>query len=412
MRRSIPLILAACLIGTSGLARGDTRTLAIEDVAGLVSAQNLTVLSNAQRVYQAKDSIRVARGNLLPKLNVWRIAGAAFDPTALFGMVEDIVPFLVPANWLRVKEAKLFAEAQREAYTALWANELMTAKGLYIHAELDRALLELIERQIVELQDLKTIARSREVLGDAPELLSKQIAIQISSLKDDVRALRFLLKEEVNSLGFALGLPSDSDIILMPLNLEGLNGTTQPEESEFVARSVTASPEIRQYLSLIEASKHVRREAQFSFLGISTLSRGVMGGVFDSLPISDGLGFGTAASIRISKRQKAILELQQKGIEESLRRTAALTLASMKLDLDGLANAAERRTLAQSLKRDLKTRLQLGAPVEAALILAGIQDMLEADSSELTIQHGILISLDRVSRLTFVGDYANPPGTE
>lgn len=407
------LLAFAFTLGTSNaFAVENSRFLGIEEVAGLISAQNLSVLSNAERVYQAKDSIRVARGNLLPKLNVWRVAGAVFDPKGLYGMVEDIVPFLVPANWWRVKEAKLFAEAQREAYTALWANEVMTAKALFIHAELDRNLLILIERKIGELEKLKTIAHTREVLGGAPEQVSKQIAIQILSLKDDVRSLKYLVQEELNALGFSLGLPSETELVLKPLNFEALGTVKIPAKAGFEARAVTASPEVRQFESLILAAKHVRKEVRFAFLGVSTLSRGVMGGVFDSLPISDGLGFGTAASVRVTKREKAILELQRKGIEESLKRTSTMTLGSLALDREGLANAAERRELAHSLKRDLESRLRLGDEIDAASLLGAIQGTVEADISDLTIRHRILVTLDRVDRLVFEGDYANPPRPE
>lgn len=397
-------------LGSSGAqASTDRRFIGIDEVAGLVSAQNFSVLSNAERVYQAKDSIRIARGNLLPKLNLWRIVGAVFDPKGLFGLVEDIVPFLVPANWWRAKQAKLFAEAQREAYTALWANEVMTAKALFIHAELDQILLVLIERKIEELRELKTIARSREVLGGTPELLSKQIALQISSLQEDVRSLRYLVREELNSLGFALGLSANTVLILKPITMNGPDVFKSPSKEAFTTRVLTASPELRQFDSLIVAAKHARKEARFTFLGVSTLSRGTMGGVFDSLPVSDGLGFGTAASVRVTKREKSILEIQRHAIEESLRRTTSMTLGSLDLDRESLVGASERKELAYSLKKDLESRLRLGDPVESSSLLSAIQGTVEAESSELSIRYRMLVAIDRMSRLAFEGDYANPP---
>ena len=123
--------------------------IALQDVVKKVSTENYLVLENALRVYQAKEAIQVARGNLLPKLNLWKLITLPLDPLGIVGMVEDIAPFLVPANWWRLEEQKIFHLAQKEAYRALWANEVMTSKSLFVHTQLDQSLLDKLSQIVL-----------------------------------------------------------------------------------------------------------------------------------------------------------------------------------------------------------------------------------------------------------------------
>jgi hypothetical protein len=51
----------------------------LKQVVDKVSTQNYTVYQTSLRVYQAKESITVARMNLLPRLNLWKLASAALE---------------------------------------------------------------------------------------------------------------------------------------------------------------------------------------------------------------------------------------------------------------------------------------------------------------------------------------------
>ena len=103
----------------------------LKQVVDKVSTENYSVYQSSLRVYQAKESITIARMNLLPRLNIWKLASAALEiyfggPAGAaaggFSIVEDIAPFLVPANWFRVNQTKLFYLADLYCYSALWCN--------------------------------------------------------------------------------------------------------------------------------------------------------------------------------------------------------------------------------------------------------------------------------------------------
>ena len=172
--------------------------ITLNDVVSKVSQENYTVYANALRVYQARESVKVARMNLLPRLNIWRIASAATGGVSgLLGVVEDIAPFLVPSNWFRVREQRLLYVADMEGYRALWANELMSAKMLYVHLLLDKSLLSHIEQSRQELLSIDEIVKMRELLGGAPHGASRDVEIRMLGLQEDKRSLEVLIEEEM-----------------------------------------------------------------------------------------------------------------------------------------------------------------------------------------------------------------------
>ena len=117
--------------------------IGLAEVSKKVKEQNYTVLENAQKVYQAKEMINFSRKNLLPKFNFWNLIKIPFDPAASVDLIQDIAPFLVPSNWFAVEQNKIFSEVYNQQYKALWANEVLTAKLLYMSTVKDNDFLEL-----------------------------------------------------------------------------------------------------------------------------------------------------------------------------------------------------------------------------------------------------------------------------
>jgi hypothetical protein len=112
------LILILSLFLTSN-SFAETIELRIEDVVKKVSNENYMVLENAERVYQRKEKIKYSRAGLLPKLNIWnllKIPAIIIDPLAVGDIIQDIAPFLVPANWFKVGQAKHLYTSQQEQY--------------------------------------------------------------------------------------------------------------------------------------------------------------------------------------------------------------------------------------------------------------------------------------------------------
>lgn len=394
--------------------KDDALSITLNDVVRRVSSDNFEVYANALKVYQAKETVQFARMNLLPKLNVWRVTGVAMDAaignySSALGIITDIAPFLVPANWFRVQSDKLLYMAEREGYRAMWANELLTAKALYIHLLLDQSLLEHIGQSEQELKDLLVLVSSREMLGGVPEGVSRDIEIRLLGLQEDKRSLETLVQEEESSLSYLMGYSAAVAVrpisVVMPDfdNLQPLN------YSDFEFRTVDSSPELRQFDYFITASDWVKKEAVYSLFGVSDTSRGVAGGVFDSIPIQDGLGFGTPSSIRISNAQKDILKTQRKGVEEVLKRHLKLLVSNYNLDLENYRNLKRRVELTSATNDQLMDRLRLGQDIDILDLIEASKNHIQADTAFFAVKFRFISNEDKLARLIFYGDYSKQP---
>ncbi len=403
------IAVALPLLAVSAQALASEIRITLPEVSRKVSQENLLVLQNANRVYQAKESVTFARMNLLPKLNIWKLASVAYDPRSAISLVEDIAPFLVPSNWFRVKEQKHLFRAQREAYHALWANEIMTARNLYLQILHDRSLLDHIGQQKASLENVLSIVRSREALGGEDATVSKELQVRVLSLIEDQRALQVLLTEEQGNLAFLMGYRAQDSVSPVDVPLPAFASIRPLDFNALVSTAVSRAPELRQFNELLLAADKVKKEVYFSFLGASNMSQGVAGGIFDGIPVQNGLGFGLGASIKIAKKQKDLLKLQAQGVEETLKRHLKLVVATHNLDLNHFANLRQRLDLTSDVLRQLDDRVRMGGYVSSLSLLEASRNHIEANTALFGIQYRMLISQEKLDRMLMQEDYSGKP---
>ncbi len=387
----------------------------LQQVVKKVSSENYSVYQSSLRVYQAKEAITVARMNLLPKLNLWNLAQGAISIFAggpagavggAFSIVEDVAPFLVPANWFRLSQSKVFYKADLEGYRALWANEVMTAKAIYYHLLLDSSLKEHIQRSQKDLEDIYQIVKVRETFGGLPPRVSQEIKIRLLSLEEDLRALDVLIAEEESLLAFMMGYPTGTKVNAQKIALPDFENLNPLDYSDFEFRAVDISPEVKQFDLFIKASDSAKKEITYSFLGASSMSRGTSGGVFDNLPSQAGLGFGMGASIRIVKSQKEILKVQKKALEETVKRNLKLLVNNYNLDVVNYSNLSQRVSLAEERMKQIYQRIQFGEDVDALELVEASRNLVDADTSLFSVMYRFVNNEDKLSRLIFHGDYS------
>lgn len=382
--------------------------LKLEDLVKQVSEKNYLVYENALKVYQSKTDIERVRGELLPKLNIWNIAKALIDPLSLVDSISDIAPFLVPANWFRLEEVKLLYLSEKEGYRALWGNELHSAKSLFLHASFDIQLLDHIKESIRELNDIHLIVKTREILGGAPPGTARDIEIRILGLKEDEKNLGQLVNEELNALTYALGLPSDV-VELTELALPDIKSLKPLDYNKYEFRLLANSPERRQFEHFFSVLKQIKKEIQYSFMGGSNISRGVSGGIFDSLPTSGALSFGNGPAMKIIDAQKEIMLVQRAGIEETLKRQLKNLIYLFNSDISFFDNFSRRLELTKESKTHLLRRIKLGEDVSMIELAEASKNQIQAETSIFAVQFRVMASLDRLDRLVFQNDYSLQP---
>ena len=145
-----------------------TIDLELGDIASKVSKDNFLIQENAERVYQKKETIKFSRASLLPKLNIWnllKLPAVFVDPLAVGDIIQDVAPFLVPANWFKLSQSKHLYKAQVEQYRALWANEVNTAKLLFVSVYRDEVFSKIIDEKMSNYKDLLDVAETRNIFG-------------------------------------------------------------------------------------------------------------------------------------------------------------------------------------------------------------------------------------------------------
>ncbi|HAR44186.1 MAG TPA: hypothetical protein DCS07_16400 [Bdellovibrionales bacterium] len=414
------LLCSAVLLSTSvAFAFSDAsqtvseNQITLKQIVEKVSNENYLVLENALRTYQSKEAIHSARANLLPSLNVWRVISVVFEPTSMVGMIEDVAPFLVPGNWLRLKEQKLLHQAEMQAYRALWANEVMTAKALFVNSNSDLNLLRHVGEIRKEMEDLLLIVRTREMMGVSKPGLSRDLEIRILALKEDERALKVLVDQELDSLSYILGIQGNVSVTLEPLQFPDFEKLEPLSYEDFEFRALDNAPEVKQFDYILAAADYVKKEVYWSVLGTSTASRGVSGGVFDDIPIQSGLGFGAGPAIEIIKAKKESLKLQKRGVVETLKRQLQNVVRNYNLDLENYSSMKRRVQLSLESLEFLKSRIRLGEDIDILELIEASRNHMQAETAFAGVKARFLTQIDRLERLLFASDYeGNPPVIE
>jgi outer membrane protein TolC len=141
------------------------------------------------------------------------------------------------------------------------------------------------------------------------------------------------------------------------------------------------------------------------------MSRGINGGIFDNIPVQPGLGFGTSASIRISKAQKEVLKVQKKGVEETVKRHLKLLVENYNLDIDNYQGMKQRVQLTSKVLKQLFQRFELGDNVDSLQLIEASRNSIDANTALLGVMYRFLSNEDRLARMIFYGDYADKPTT-
>ncbi len=385
------------------------KQIKLSDVVDRVSNSNYKVYENALKVYQAKSNIEKARADLLPRLNIWSIASIILDPTSIFDQLTDIAPFLVPGNWFRLEENKLLYLAEREGYRALWGNEVNIAKTLYKHVLFDEQLYKQVLVSIAELERIHKIVKTRETFGGAKPGTARDIEIRLLGLKEDAENLNILLALEYDELTYALGYTTNEDVVLTPVEMPKVEELKPINPKEYEFRLLSSSPERRQFDHFFSVLSQIKKEIEYAVMGVSQISRGVAGGIFDNIPIPNGLG-GKEASLKILNAQKEIMKTQKIGVEETLKRQLRAVGTQFNSDLANYDNFKRRVQLSKESKEALLRRLKLGENIDVVELSENSRAQILAETALLTVHYRVLNSTDRLQRLIFDGDYSmNPP---
>jgi hypothetical protein len=374
--------------------------LKLSEVAAQLKLSNEGLNLGQLQVNNARQRVRFARANLLPKLNIWRLSSVLIDwRSAGEVLAEDLVPFLVPANWQRVKEEKLFKSALEESIHGLQKNTILQAKLLYLQLQQDTNHWKLQRDYYDALQSLVEDLKQQSLLNPNLYMSYVEASHQHHRLATDLLDLELLIAEERQQLSLALGLSS-------PFLAETV------EEDYVVSTSTTMdsnpddhSCELKEFDYLLDAASHVKREIQWSILGTSDQSRGIAGGVFNEIPVQGGLGLGMGASLNIHRNQVSQLKRSRQGIAEIVARQGQLIVTGLNLTKEQLKIAMEKLDELKLEMDYLILQRSLGSQFNFMQWMNLLQELTLQKIEISHLQMKINGQLEKQARMLELGDY-------
>ncbi|MGK0367723.1 MAG: hypothetical protein ACI9QD_000861 [Thermoproteota archaeon] len=383
-------------------------TVTLSDVTKIISNKNFTVLTQAQRTYQAKEKIALMRSNLLPKLNLWKLLNIPLvvaSPWMAAGLVSDLAPFLVPANWFKERQSVWSYRAEKEQYRAVWANQVMIAKLLFLTILKDQRLLEIVEDRIVDYNNAMALANNRLIMGVDEAHIYELVASKYYSILDDKRQLDLLIYKEKKELLFLLGMDNSKEIQLSKFNLSNIEAMPKINTSVVLDKALHTSPETEQFRLLMKSLGKAKASSYFTILGTSKVPAGPGNGIYGDIPMQSGLGFGLSPSLKIAKSKKKVLVLQLKASTETLKRQSNYLTEEYNSLIDGYADIKRSYQASERSFQNFTGAMLIGRQYSPLMYLTVIDSSFKSSISFESHSYHFAMIEDKIKRLTFSGDY-------
>jgi len=375
--------------------KGQAYTL--DELIGRAKFLNYTVAQEAERVYQAKQNIKVAVGNLLPHFNMTDLLSVGmFGPMGFIGAIGDLMPFLFPSNWFQLKKAKFMSQAERKSFVSLRGNEMNAVENLYYVVQRDVQLKSLLERHFEWLRKTQRLIQLKEQVGHIALGSTDKMNIQIVMVEQDLQQLRTLVAQEMTAISQAVALsPIDGITDLAPVSYPDLSDLPQLDARTFYQDAQKRSYEVATLDFLIKAAHASKKETIFGFLD----------------PSSQGsIGFGYGASIRVAKSQENEIRKRREETLSLIEKRSADVVAEYNNALVSYQLAQSGLTSSRALLDRLNLKLASGQnlldqPTFMVEFLESIQQILKFEGNRIGAIYFYLMAKSKLDRLLLQGYY-------
>jgi len=371
--------------------------LALDELMARAKFRNYAVSQEAERLFQARQNVSLARARLLPHLNFATLLGVATGGVG--GLIESIgnlVPFLFPGNWFRFEQSKHLFSAEKDSFSSMRGNEMNGVEQLYYTIHRDQETLKYLDLHSEWMKKIQQNLKVEEQVGVLARGTADYYGVTIIKVDQDRALLAALIKGEVANLAQAVAIsPVQTRGDLQPLKLPELSAVGPIRAADFFKQAQERSYEIHALKSLAAAAKYTKKEVIF--------------GWFD--PASeDGIGFGLRNSIRISKSRVREIEkridetlsvFEQRSVQIAQDHNALLT--GYRLATEGFE--ATRKRVSWLIQRHLNGESELSDEDFVNELTKLQEETLSFASSKLSNVHGWLVIQARINRLLLQGYY-------
>ncbi|MGZ3651872.1 MAG: TolC family protein [Bdellovibrionota bacterium] len=256
---------------------------------------NYGVLENLNLIHQAKDQVNIARGNLMPRLNLGAIlSGIVTGPAFALQSVSILLPFLLPSNWANLHQSEDLLESQKIGYRLVELNNYASAYALYTTMQGDSAIRDVV---VSEYNDFVTVRdyliNQQKFVGNVPQEDIDRADAQVNSAAANVSATDELLVSERAALREALALDLSVNLSIDTTQVPASAG--EGLDVIPLAKKISSlAPENAQMVYMVKAAQEVKYSKEFSFFSGASLSASAGSG---NTPAFNSLSSGAQFSI-------------------------------------------------------------------------------------------------------------------
>lgn len=341
-------------------------TLNPETLKQYILSKNISLMVQMNQVEQAKMKVNIARGNLLPSINL----GAVISSGSTFGLstVSMLLPFLFPSNWMNLKQSFHLLNSQTKAYYIAKLNTYASAYSTYLNVVADLDLYDVLNNQYQNYQQIEDFIRVGVEAGLKQPSELMQAHAQTAMAAHQVSKINELLKQELSLLRQMLALP-----LSQQLTLERKHPVkTSPERWDMQSAlqvSISKSPELQQLEYLHRAAKAAKWSQAFAFLNAGGVgsTNSASTGAWNPTQFTGSMSIGAAyyPTLQLSNLNVAQIELQK----DQMRLQHAQTVESIYSSL-----AEAQKQVANTM--DAETNLREYYQTEVLKYQTGLTDLL------------------------------------
>jgi hypothetical protein len=365
--------------------------------------KNFDTVIEFQRVIAARDTAINAHMNLLPHFNTTDVLNvASLSALTVLKSIGDLVPFLLPTQWARAKEATDQSNAELNAWRTIDADGMNITEGLALSSVRDSLAIARLKAEEDSVNSVKDLVLAEEQSGLLQVGSSDDIAAIANSLENGVVLLQALLTNELASLSSAAGFVNPQAISSVTFGIALTNfgyDLDQPPTVDLTdwTNLVTArSPEMLQMNALLQMAQTAKSVTYFNWLDPSGSAQG-------------GMGFGLPSYIAISKDQIGEIQAQMNKVQAGLISEISEVSTDLNQTLQSYQLTCDAVDINDQRVQRLTDNFRLGIQVTMSDLVSALQDQEKSDLDLIDYEFGFYAAVSRMNRLLYTGPYSDIP---
>ena len=389
----ILVLLSIFCTKSYSVTSGKRKTYTVKELIKSARSKNYAIRINAEKVYRARQKIRVAMGRLLPSLNFGTImAGVQQD---YFDLVPSLLGFLFPSNWFQWKESKLYFEAERFNYGAMIANEINAIESVSYRI---LSVVNLEKIYIKYLKKVKKIVRLERKRRDAGEA-SAEVTVEFENIQlrmeHDLYVLQNDISKMLSELAHTVAVDIDEDwdsFQIAAVKLPDLGSTTPVDSIDLIDEIMDKSLEREALAYLRLAAKYSKYNRSFQFLSPDGDADG-------------SFGFGYLANINIGKSYEYEVAIKQDELDSNILVAVRKAVSDHNFSIDLYSKSKLGYQNSLVWYDILNAKYNEVGEMEPSEYLKALESLLAFHSRLLQSQYNYLISKAQIDRLTWNRSY-------